>query len=367
MGKVSLAGISIIILLISVAAIGAISIENLKKLDIAETDFWDPVLSPDGTKIAYVASDETHFQQIYVINSDGTGKNKITNDEFKKWGLAWGPDKIAYVSLGKDGLEKIFVINPDGTENKQLILDNTRQGNLDNYMLSWAAPSWSHDGKLLAYTSLDEKANPKMYIVNADGTGKKLVLNDTSKQWSPSFSPDGKSIVYVSYPEEKNKEDLFKLDISGASRAQLTFDGIKKNYPVWGPDGTIVYLSYEDKTSAAEKLFAINQDGTDKRLLIDSDFKQRYPSFSLNGNEFSYVAIDASGSAKIAVGDIPGITATTTQTTTTTTAVPAKTTPMVEKTPQGFGGVLWIMFSVLGIIVIILLALLVIADFLKKK
>ncbi len=367
MGKVSFLGICMILF---VTSAGAISVENLKKVSTSETELWDPVLSPDGTKIAYIAYDNERLQQIFIVNIDGTEKKKITNDNLKKWGLAWGPEKMAYISLGTSGLEKIYVINPDGTENRQLILDDTRQGNFERYMVAWAAPSWSHDGKSLLYTSLNEKADPKMYIVNADGTGKKSVLNDAFKQWSPSWSPDGKSIVYVSYPGGKNKEELFTVAISGTERKQLTFDEIKKNYPVWGPEGSIAYVSYETVTSPAEKIFVINQDGTNKGLFVGSDFKQRYPSFSLDGKEFSYAAIDISGTIRITAGDIAGITGTAQPTpviTTSTPEAPAKTTPKVEKPPEEGGGVLWTMFSALAVIIIILLALLVISDFLKKK
>ncbi len=378
MGKVSY--IILIILLTAMTVAGAVNLENLKKIDIPRTDLWDPVLSPDGTKIAFVAYDDAHNQQIFVINADGTGEKRLTTDVFKKWGLAWGKDKIAYVSLGKDGLEKIFVMNPDGTDNRQLILDNTRQGrSAEDKPPVWAAPSWSPDGRFLLYTSLDDKQNPKMYIVNADGTGKKLVLEDGFRQWSPSFAPDGKNIVYLSYPETKNIGELFIVDISGTTRKQLTFDEINKNYPVWGPEGTIAYVSYENVSSSNEKIFVISQDGNGKRLLADSDYKQRNPSFSLDGSRFSYAAIDLPGNVKIAIGDtgispvIPSATPTATSIVTSAitsgisdTTAPEKM-PSVEKKPGENGSVLWTMFSILGIVIIILVAILVITDFLKKK
>jgi len=327
MSKITSAGISILILLILISGANAIAVENIKKLDIPETDLWDVVLSPDGTRLAFVAYDEKRTQQIFVMNTDGTGEKKLTDDVNKKWGLSWGMDKMAYISYGKDGLEKIFVINPDGTGNTQLILDNTRQGNFERYMVAWGAPSWSPDGSFLVYTSLDEKANPKIHIVNADGTGKRLVIDDSFKQWSPSFSPDAKSIVYVSFPETKNKEELFTVEISGIARKQLTFDEIKKNYPVWGPDGAILFVSYENVMSSGEKLFAINKDGTNKRLFINTDHKQRSPSFSRDGRKFAYAAIDVSGNIKIAVGDITGITGTPEVTAAPTTPVPDGKTP----------------------------------------
>jgi len=399
MGKVSFAGICLLLLFTAANAAGAISIENLKKLNITDTNLWDPVISPDGTKIAYVAYDESFSQQVFVINVDGAGKKKLTNDARKKWEPAWGADKIAYISLAENGLEKIFVMNPDGTENGQLISDNTRQGmSTQDKGPAWASPSWSHDGKYLVYTSLDDMGNPKIYIVNADGTGKKLVFNDTQatinvsvkenqgfketsqvlRQWSPAFSPDGKNIVYVSY-NERLRQELFITDISGSARRQLTFDEINKNYPEWGPDGTITYVSYENNMVSLEKIFAINEDGSNKRLFVVSDdYRQQSPSFSLDGSKFTYVAIDRSGNAKIAVGDVAGLQPTVTPTVAAPTITPTPTivqtplptettTPAPEKTPSGLKSVVQTMLVVLGIIVVALLEILAISNILTKK
>lgn len=358
-------------LLAATSAAALVSIENLRKLDIAETQLWDPALSPDGTKIAYIAYDDANNQQVFVINADGTGETKLTSGINKKWGITWGPDKITYLSFGEDGLEKIFVMNPDGTDNKLLIPDNTRQGiSGEDKPPVWAAPSWSPDGKSLAYTAPDEVQRQKMYIVNSDGTGKRQVLNDDSRQWSPKISPDGKSIVYVSY-NSRLKEELYIVDINGTSKRQLTFDEIKKNYPVWGPDGTIIYVSYENLTSSGEKIFAINQDGTDKRLFVDGDYRQRNPSFSSDGGKFLYAGINPSGIVKITIGDTAGITATPAVTTpeATTPAVTetAQQTPIATGTPTASGVDLTTLFLMLVIIAIVLLAILIIANSLSKK
>ncbi|MFH0904111.1 MAG: hypothetical protein V1854_02840 [Methanobacteriota archaeon] len=317
-----------------ISGANAIAVENIKKIDIPETDLWNLVISPDGTRLAYVTYDEMRNQQIFVLNTDGSEEKKLTDDANKKWGLSWGEEQIAYVSYGNGGLEKIFVINPDGTGNAQLIPGNNRQGNFERYMLVWGAPSWSNDGSLLTYTSLDEKANQKIYYVNSKGTNPKLVRNDNFKQWSPSFSHDAKSIVYVSYPETKYKEELFIVDIAGTERKQLTFDEIKKNYPVWGPDGTILFVSYESVTSSNEKLFAIDQDGKNRRLFINADHKQRYPSFSSDGKKFAYAAIDISGNIKIAVGDVTGITDAQEVAPVSTAPVPDGKTPVSTLTVQ---------------------------------
>ncbi len=338
MNKLSFSCICAIALLILAGGANAISVENVKKLDIPETEVQDVAISPDGTQLAFITYDEKRMQQIFLINIDGTGKKKLTDDSNKKWGLSWGKDRIAYITFEKSGLETIYVIAPDGTGNMKLIPDNTRQGNFERYMVEWGAPSWSLDGNLLAYTSLDEKAEQKVYIVNADGTGKKLLLADSFRQWSPSVSPDNKKIVYVSYPETKNKEELFTVEIPGNTRKQITFDEIKKNYPVWGPDGTIVYVSYESLSSSGEKLFIIDQNGTNTRKFIDGDFKQRYPSFSSDGRKFAYAAIDDSGNVKIAVGDVTGISGTPKVTTMPGTQAPDGKTPVSTITVKETAG-----------------------------
>lgn len=368
MNKLASACICAIVLLILAGGVNAISVENVKKLDIPETDLWDIVLSPDGTQLAYIAYDDVRLQQVFVINIDGTGRKKLTENPNKKWELAWGKEKIAYVSYGKDGLEKIFVINPDGTGDTQLIDDNTRQGNMgSDKPPAWAAPSWSPDGKSLVYTSLDEKANPKMYRVNADGTGKSLIHESEFRQWSAAFSPDGNKLVYVSYPEAKFKEEIFILE--GNVRRQLTFDEIKKNYPVWGPEGTIVFVSYESVMSSGEKLFAVQQDGTNWRLFVNTDYKQRSPSFSLDGRKFAYAAIDVSGNVKIAVGDVTGITGTSTPVITTATPESTSTlkTPAITKeTPEDNGNVLWTVLMVLAAAVVLLVVAMALKDHFKK-
>ena len=79
---------------------------------------WDPAWSPDGTKIAF-ASDGAralNHGDIFVVNSDGSGRTNLTNDPASDDLPAWSPDgtKIAFVST-RGGAHSIFVMNADGT------------------------------------------------------------------------------------------------------------------------------------------------------------------------------------------------------------------------------------------------------------
>ena len=101
----------------------------------------NPVWSPDGKKIAFISSGRfadigglgDPYDRISVINADGTGQSYLTYDtDTLSWNPVWSPDstKIAYIS-NKDGPDNIYVMNADGT-------DQTRLTNVNNDLyLAW--------------------------------------------------------------------------------------------------------------------------------------------------------------------------------------------------------------------------------------
>jgi len=133
--------------------------------------------SPDGHEIAYIKEDV-----LYVMNKDGTNERKLVDDELDlehygsiKMNL-WSPDgsKIAYI----DGT-RLYVVNVDGTNNINIF--------------SGYRPRWSPDGSKIAIWSPRDGG---LFVMNADGTDKKLLDTETSHYDGPSWSPDGNYLVY---------------------------------------------------------------------------------------------------------------------------------------------------------------------------
>jgi len=152
--------------------------KKLKKLTRAYGIDVSPAFSPDGTKIAFV-SDRGGSPQIYIMNSDGTGRPKrLTFDGNYNTSPAWSPNGKFIVYVGRtNGKNQIFVVKFDGKDLRQL----TNVGNNEG-------PSFSPDGYFVAFDS-DREGKRGIYIMRADGGEKKRItprnVNAVSPEWSP--------------------------------------------------------------------------------------------------------------------------------------------------------------------------------------
>ncbi len=340
---------------------------------------WSPAWSPDGNSIAYVAYDASNNQQIFTINTDGSGKKQVTNDANKKWGVTWLDEDISFLSYDTDGLEKIFLIHPDGTGLRKLLDEKSRQGSepIAGKGRFLGGASWNPKSKTILFTSYDSVTNDeKVFEVNLDGTGKKEVVIDDQRQWNPSWSPDGNSFVYVSY-DSKNNQQLFTASADGTNKTQITFDGLNKWDLNWGQGG-ILYISTETAISAGNKLFFINQDGTGKKPLFDDGgFRQENPRWGRDGSKIIYEDIDIQGnqvfrvlylqkSAVTMPSPTPTPMLTLTETASPTATMTPTPTAAVTETPA-LKNVVYSMLLVLGIIIVAMLAYLLISNFLSRK
>jgi Tol biopolymer transport system component len=140
--------------------------------------------SPDGHRIAYLDGRSGTFQ-LYVMNADGTAMHYLARGAEP----SWSPDgsKIAFIadpagarSVPAKLSPEIYVINADGTGLKRLT--NNR---------AWdEVPAWSPDGRMIAFHSLRDGYS-EIYVMNPDGSGQRNVSRIHGKRgvglfdWSP--------------------------------------------------------------------------------------------------------------------------------------------------------------------------------------
>jgi len=85
---------------------------------------------------------------------------------------------IAFSSQ-RDGYNEIYVMNADGSG-----LTNLTNNSADDW-----SPAWSADGAKIAFSS-DRDGNAEIYVMNADGSGQTRLTNNSADDWSPAWSPE---------------------------------------------------------------------------------------------------------------------------------------------------------------------------------
>ncbi len=135
-----------------------------------------PSVSPDGGQIAFV-SDRGGSPQIYLMRIDGSGIRRLTFEGSYNTSPSWSPrgDKIAF--SGRSGSNQIFIINPDGTGLTQL----TSHGNNEE-------PSFSPDGRYIVFTS-DRDGKKAVYVMRANGEAQRRISPSNMKAYCPRWSP----------------------------------------------------------------------------------------------------------------------------------------------------------------------------------
>lgn len=102
-----------------------------------------------------------------------------------------------------------------------------------------------------------------LWLVNPDGRNLRN-LTETEDEYAPSWSPDGKRIVFVRQyhsGEDIGGDDLFLLDVADGREEPLLVTEAEEEYPVWSPDGSrIAFVS--DHEAVLGAIYTIRPDGT---------------------------------------------------------------------------------------------------------
>ncbi len=146
------------------------------KTDVIDI-YCNPSFSPDGSKIVY-ASKKSGFEEIWVMNADGSNKVQLTNMGARIAGrprFSNDGTKISFFSnktiVGVDSLQ-IYTMNANGSGLAQI---TTKSNNTD--------PAWSPDGKII-FAKQSNKKSRYIYIMDADGQNERRLISD-SKAYFP--------------------------------------------------------------------------------------------------------------------------------------------------------------------------------------
>ena len=209
-----------------------------------------PVMSPDGTKIAFTSYRDDNFE-IYVMNADGKNSKNLTLHLDSDTWPTWSPDgrKIAFESLqvaeGVRNHSDIFVMDAGGA-NRTNLTQNPRAYN--------RTPSWSPDGSKIAFAAVRNvdrvdlwNSDLDIFVMNADGTNPVRLTEDARFNMFPSWSPDGERIAFMrATHDDITDSDIYVMNADGTGLVNLTqTPGVGEVHPSWKP--TPFSVSSRDK------------------------------------------------------------------------------------------------------------------------
>jgi hypothetical protein len=207
--------------------------ENLRKLSINFGGMILPVLSPDGRKAIF----QMNKNDTFVINLDGSTMIKLNKGFSVSGGVTWSSDGQQIVFSDDVGQgKKLFIINADGTGRKQLT---------DRIDFDDSNPLFSPDGKLVLFESSNQKAGEdemQISFVPVDGSSPAILIGGGFFQ---RWSPDGKLIFFRGWPVGSSQKDrpaadyFIHLDGSGLTQIPENWFGFIEG--LWLPGSNPLY------------------------------------------------------------------------------------------------------------------------------
>ena len=279
-------------------------------------DAADAIWSPDGKSILYVAADG----DFHIMRSDGTDAHKLATLGGRPDSYSWSPDG-RIIRFTRDN--SLWEISANGSNLHQLLAGwHTSESKL--------CGGWSPDGEFFFFRAgsgaqiwaLDDrrgyfrppseqpfqltsgplhwghlapsKDGKKIFAAGYTSRGELARLDPKTNQFQPflggisadlvSFSKDGQSVAYVSYPEDI----LWKANNDGSERVQLSDLPLRPEWLSWSPDSTEILFMVSSPQGNAEAWIVSSRGGSPRRLLPEDNGQQTDPSWSPDGSKIIF-------------------------------------------------------------------------------
>ena len=268
---------------------------NQQNLTNNPSDDRAPSWSPDGKRIAFMSDRDGHVDaihglptyEIYVMDADGGNQQNLTNNPHYDMSPSWSPDgkRIAFASnrFAFDGEKTllsfdIYVIDADGSDPQRLT--ENRKDDRD--------PSWSPDGKRIVFRARREghfenkfAITYEIYVMDADGGNPQRFTENRKNDWDPVWSPDGKWIAFASDRKgDLENFDIYVMDADGGNPQRLTENRVYDWSPSWSPGGKRIVFASDRKGDLENfDIYVMDADGGNPQNLTNNPDDDASPAW----------------------------------------------------------------------------------------
>jgi TolB protein len=235
------------------------------------------VLGP-GLAAGAARSDEP-VTNVYVVDGRGHGLTRITRsapgqDEHLVYAPSWSPDgkRIVFGEEGCHACGSVLVVAPVRLSGRKAV---------GRVITPGFNPSWSPVGDRIAYVG----SGGRIYTMAPNGAKVHLVVGGRASNDEPSWSPDGRKIVFTRQASATTWE-LYTVRAGGKGLERLS-SGHQDLDPAWSPDGKRIAFARQEG-SGLWQLYAMNADGSHKSRLSAGQGSETSPTWSADAKRIAF-------------------------------------------------------------------------------
>jgi len=254
---------------------------------------------PPGLKVAFnvLHDQKADDYEVYTIGLDGSDLRNVTNHKDVAWTYYSMPGKVLFVSDRDVCRRCLFLYESD--------IDGSHLRKISNLQVEDSWMGSRNGGKELVVAGrVDTRFRYQLFIVERETGHYRQLTNEPAAAFrDPSFSPDGKRIIYVYKKDRTDRseiEELYIMNADGSNRRKLTTypldDPLRKDpgYKVGPPhwNAKHKFITYQSNQAGGQSIFAVTPDGKKHWRLTDTKLDMGWHDWSPDGEWLAFDSRD---------------------------------------------------------------------------